>query len=83
MKGTVSISVASAMTGIQVPTLKFWEQEFSEHLKPSRTVGGQRRYSPEDIHVVFTIKRLLRDELMSLKGAARQLEQMFGEAHNA
>jgi DNA-binding transcriptional MerR regulator len=71
---TVSISQASTIVGVEVHTLRYWETEFSEFLTPIRTKGGQRRYRPEDIQTVFTIKRLLRDEMYSIAGARRHLQ---------
>jgi DNA-binding transcriptional MerR regulator len=70
---TVSISVASMITGIEVHTLRYWEKEFEDVLQPVRTPGGQRRYRPEDIQTVFVIKRLLRDDMFSIAGAKRHL----------
>ncbi|MGL1733437.1 MerR family transcriptional regulator, partial [Vibrio parahaemolyticus] len=49
------------MTGVEVHTLRYWEREFAEFLQPVRTPGGQRRYSPNDLKVLFAIRRLLRD----------------------
>jgi hypothetical protein len=70
---SVGISAASRITGVEVHTLRYWEQEFAEFLNPVRTDGGQRRYRPQDIQVVFQIKRLLRDEMFSIAGARRTL----------
>lgn len=70
---TVSISVASRITGVEVHTLRYWEKEFAPLLEPFRTDGGQRRYRPEDIQTVFSIKRLLRDDMFSIAGARRHL----------
>jgi DNA-binding transcriptional MerR regulator len=69
----VSISSAAAITGVEIHTLRYWETEFADFLKPIRTGGGQRRYRPQDIQVVFSIKRLLRDEMYSIAGARRLL----------
>ena len=69
----VSISMASRITAIEIHTLRYWETEFSEYLRPLRTPGGQRRYRPEDIQTVFTLRRLLRDEMFSIPGARRRL----------
>ncbi len=71
----VSISVASRITGVEVHTLRYWEKEFASSLRPLRTVGGQRRYRPEDIQQVFELKRLLRDEMFSIAGAKRRLRR--------
>lgn len=72
-EGLVSISVASKITGVEIHTLRYWEREFEEFLNPDRTDGGQRRYRPVDIQTVFTIKRLVRDEMFSIAGARRFL----------
>lgn len=71
----VSISVAAQITGVEIHTLRYWEKEFAEFLGPRRTEGGQRRYRPDDIHTVFAIKRLLRDEMFSIAGARRHLSR--------
>lgn len=70
---TVSISAASQITGIEIHTLRYWEREFSEFLRPLRTPGGQRRYRSEDIQTVFLLKRLLREEMFSIAGALKAL----------
>lgn len=78
-EGAVSISVASRITGVEIHTLRYWEREFIEFLDPGRTLGGQRRYRPEDIQTVFLIKRLLRDEMFSIAGARKHLQRSFDE----
>lgn len=69
----VSISAASRITQVETHTLRYWEKEFLPYLNPTRTDGGQRRYRPVDLETVFTIKRLLRDEMFSIAGAKRYL----------
>jgi DNA-binding transcriptional MerR regulator len=76
----VSIGTASQLTAVEVHTLRYWEREFDEYLNPLRTSGGQRRYRPEDIQTLFVIKRLLRDEMFSIAGARRHLQQRRKEA---
>ena len=46
---------------LEVPrsTIRYWENEFSDLIKPKRTNGGQRRYSEEDIRIFQRIKILL------------------------
>ena len=77
---TVSISAASTITGIEIHTLRYWEKEFSEYLSPARTSGGQRRYRPQDIQVVFVLKRLLREEMFSIAGALKHLRRPHDRA---
>ena len=76
----LSISAASKITGIEIHTLRYWEKEFSEFLFPGRSEGGQRRYRPEEIQTVFVIKRLLREEMFSIAGARKHIEQRLGKA---
>lgn len=76
----VGISGASAITGVEVHTLRYWEREFPEFLNPLRTDGGQRRYRPGDIQTVFTLKRLLRDEMFSIAGARKSLREQLRAA---
>jgi DNA-binding transcriptional MerR regulator len=76
----VSISVASKITNVEIHTLRYWEREFEEFLEPVRTDGGQRRYRPEDIQTVFTIKRLVRDEMFSIAGARKYLARQRNDA---
>ena len=67
------IGEVAGLLAVEPYVLRYWETEFPEHLQPIRTGGGQRRYRPEDIQTVFTIKRLLRDEMFSIPGARRYL----------
>ncbi|HRI43954.1 MAG TPA: MerR family transcriptional regulator [Fimbriimonadaceae bacterium] len=76
----VSISAASHITGIEIHTLRYWEREFAEFLAPLRTMGGQRRFRPEDIQTIFLLKRLLRDEMYSIAGARKYLLSRSREA---
>lgn len=70
----LSIGTVSQLTGLEIHTLRYWEQEFAMFLQPGRTKGGQRRYSPQDIAVVLDIKRLLKEDRYSIEGARRVLE---------
>ena len=74
----VGISDASQITGIEVYTLRYWEREFPDFLQPIRTAGGQRRYRTDDIQTVFLLKRLLREEMFSIAGARKVLQQRAG-----
>ncbi|MCC6403355.1 MAG: MerR family transcriptional regulator [Fimbriimonadaceae bacterium] len=70
---SVSIGAASKITGVEVHTLRYWEQEFPGFLTPDRTPGGQRRYRPADIQAVLVLNRLLREEMYSIAGARKHL----------
>lgn len=70
------IGAVSQVTGIEIHTLRYWESEFDAFLKPTRTTGGQRRYTAEDIATILDIKRLLRQEKYSIEGARQELARI-------
>jgi DNA-binding transcriptional MerR regulator len=55
---TLPISEVSERLGIPKHTLRFWEKELEGVITPGRTVGGQRRYSFEDVLAIHQIKNL-------------------------
>ena len=61
---------------LEVPrsTIRYWETEFSELLKPKRTPGRQRRYSEEDIDNLMQIKEILHKKNRSIQQAKRLLK---------
>lgn len=71
-KSYYKIGEVSAMLGLPVPTLRFWEDTF-EQLDPFRTPGGMRKYRPEDVEMCKQIKHLLRDKGYSLEYAKKEL----------
>ena len=66
-----SISEVSAMLGVSIPTLRFWEHEVKQ-LQPKTSAGKTRYYSAEDID---TIKRIifLRGQNVPVKDLQRRL----------
>ncbi len=69
----VGIGPASRLIDVETHTLRYWEEEFQGLIDPIRTVGGQRRYRPEDIQLLHRIKTLLKDEMLTIPGARRRL----------
>lgn len=53
------IREVSKMLQVPVSTVRYWETEFSEIVKPERTTGGQRRYSQGDLDQLTQIQKLL------------------------
>jgi DNA-binding transcriptional MerR regulator len=70
-----TISEVAKLTGVPTHTLRSWEKDFKEVLKPKRTVGGQRRYSWDNVEVVTKIKDLLTNKGLKPEAALRQLLQ--------
>lgn len=62
---------------LQIPTstVRYWETEFSEFLKPVRTNGGQRRYSEEDALVLAHIKDLLHGKRRTIEQTRKILKR--------
>ena len=67
-----SISEASSLCGLRPHTLRFWEKEFSQ-LKPTIRKGRRRLYQKEDILLVRKIRKLLKEEGLTIQGAKRKL----------
>jgi len=61
---------------LQVPrsTIRYWETEFPELVKPKRTDGGQRRYSEEDIDNLTQIRKILHNKNRTIDQAKRLLK---------
>ena len=55
------IEEVSRQVKIPKHTLRFWEKEFEGILVPSRTDGGQRRYTSENIARIEEIDRLRKN----------------------
>ena len=62
------ISVAAELAGMHPQTLRIYERRGL--LQPARTVGGNRRYSDDDIELLRRISELA-DEGMNLEGIKR------------
>lgn len=68
-----SISEASEFTGVEPHVLRYWETKFSK-LNPKRVGGNQRKYTRNDIELLYEIVHLLYSEGFTLEGAERKLK---------
>ena len=68
----MTIEAVSRQLRIPKHTLRFWEKEFEGILNPSRTSGGQRRYTLDHIVRIEEINRL-RKNGMGLAEIKRRL----------
>ena len=68
-----SISEACRMLNVEAHTLRYWEKEFQDFVKPLRNAGGNRVYSNKDIDTLTSIRDLLNVELYTVAGARRQM----------
>ena len=60
--------------GINISTLRYWEKEFAQFLRTSRTDGGQRRYTEENIKILQEIKYLIEVEKYTIEGVKRRMQ---------
>ncbi len=71
-----SISEVCSIVDEEQHILRYWEKEF-EGLRPKKNRGGNRIYSENDLKIVEVIKILIREEMLSLKGAKEQLKKIL------
>ncbi|HBI18414.1 MULTISPECIES: MerR family transcriptional regulator [unclassified Brevundimonas] len=65
-----SISEAAEEVGAPQHVLRFWETKF-EFVTPVKRAGGRRFYRPQDVLVLKTVKRLLHDDGLTIRGVQR------------
>jgi len=74
MNRLYKIKEVSDRLNLPVSTIRYWEKEFGDILKPTKTEKGQRRYSRKEINILETIKRLVHLEKKSVAEAKEFLE---------
>jgi len=70
-RGVYGITVAAELVGLGEQTLRLYERKGL--LEPSRTAGGTRRYSEDDLAVLRRVSELI-DAGVNLAGARHVLE---------
>ena len=56
--------------------LRYWEKEFPQ-LNPKKNRAGNRIYSTKDLDLIKLIKKLLRQDKLSVKGAKDKIDYYF------
>jgi DNA-binding transcriptional MerR regulator len=69
----LNIDQVSQMTGVKKTTLRYWEKEFSEYLKPDRTDTKRRQYSLQEVEKVAVLKQLIEEEKYKSAGVRLKL----------
>jgi hypothetical protein len=77
-KVNLNIDQVSQLTGVKKTTLRYWEKEFSDYLRPERTGTQRRQYSLEEVEKVSVLKKLIEDE--KYKSAGVRLKLGLGAA---
>ncbi|MBX3043672.1 MAG: MerR family transcriptional regulator [Candidatus Kapabacteria bacterium] len=70
-----SISEVSKLVDEEQHILRYWEKEFSE-IKPRKNRAGNRVYSIRDLSVIKFVKKMLRDDKISLKEAKNRIKDI-------
>lgn len=68
------IREVSEMLDLPLPTLRFWEKNFTV-LHPRRNEGGTRFYTPADVETLRMIKYLVKDKGLKLAAAEEMIRR--------
>ena len=68
----LSIGEVAQRLNVPIHVIRFWEARIGE-LRPLRSARGQRRYRPEDVHLLMGIRHLLDVEARTIRGVQRTL----------
>jgi len=88
MKESSEYRIQEVSEKLEVPisTIRYWEAEFADIIKPKRTDGRQRRYTEHDLEQLIQIRELLHVKNRSiaqtrriLKGGNADIEQIMWE----
>ena len=63
-----TISEAAETIGVPQHVLRFWETRFSQ-LQPLKRGGNRRYYRPTDMALLETIRAMLHDQGLTIRGA--------------
>lgn len=69
-----SIRQVGEAIGEKPHIIRYWEKFFTG-LRPEKTKTGQRRYRTEDLVLLQRIRRMLREEGLTLHGVRRKLQR--------
>lgn len=72
--GYHSVTEVCRLLKLKPYTLRYWEKEFE--FKVRRNSAGRRIYSDDQVEKLRLLRRLLREEKLTIKGARRKLAQM-------
>jgi len=68
-----TIGEVSEMIGENISLIRFWSNSFPKFIKPVRTAKGNRQYTASDLAALKQIHYLVKDQGLTLEGAARQM----------
>ena len=69
----VPINDVAKRLDIPAHTLRYWEKQFANVIKPTTGAGGRRYYRPEVVEKIAVIKSLLYDRGMTIAGVKKMV----------
>lgn len=69
-----SIGEVAALLDESTSLVRFWTDSFSSFVRPVRNAKGDRKYTPKDIDNLRVIHYLVKDQKMTLEGAAARMK---------
>jgi DNA-binding transcriptional MerR regulator len=78
-KAYFKIGEAARIVGVEPYVLRYWEQEFGQHIRPERSRANQRLYRHSDVEAFLRIKALRYDERLAVAGTRQRLRVDKGE----
>jgi DNA-binding transcriptional MerR regulator len=73
-KAYYKIGEVARLVGVPQHVLRYWETEFPA-IRPDKSRSGQRVYRAQDVELLRLVRRLLRDEGLTIAGARRRLRE--------
>ena len=69
-----TISEVAEILDTPAHVLRFWESKFTQ-LRPVKHTGGRRYYKPADVALLAGIRKLLREDGMTIRGVQKLLRE--------
>lgn len=69
----LSMKEVVAATGIPAATIRYYDQQFEDYLGVTRGAGRRRLFSPQAMERLLEVRRLLKEEGLSLRQARQAL----------
>lgn len=74
-KTLFSITEVAKEIGVEPSTLRYWQTQFPNQIKPRTNAHGTRQYTHRDIAYIKQIRDMLKEQGMTIKGAQRKLSK--------
>ena len=69
-----SIGEVAEILGESTSLVRFWSDTFTDFVRPERNRKGNRRFTPADVENLKIIHHLVKDQKMTLDGAAARMK---------